>query len=82
MRWRTLVAPEFGSQRIDQLTTEQVDELLADLGQQSVNRQRQAKETIGAMLDIAVARRVIEDLDFEIDLFAGIVRGRLARDPG
>ena len=27
-------------------------------------------------------RRVIEDLDFEIDLFAGIVRGRLARDPG
>ena len=26
-------------------------------------------------------RRVIEDLDFEIDLFAGIVRGRLARDP-
>ena len=27
-------------------------------------------------------RRVIDDLDFEIDLFAGIVRGRLARDPG
>jgi transposase len=27
-------------------------------------------------------RRLIEDLDFEIDLFAGIVRGRLARDPG
>jgi transposase len=27
-------------------------------------------------------RRVIEDLDFEIDLFAGIVRGRLALDPG
>jgi transposase len=27
-------------------------------------------------------RRVIEDLDFEVDLFAGIVRGRLARDPG
>ena len=27
-------------------------------------------------------RRVIEDLDFEIDLFAGILRGRLARDPG
>ena len=26
-------------------------------------------------------RRLIEDLDFEIDLFAGIVRGRLARDP-
>jgi transposase len=27
-------------------------------------------------------RRLIEDLDFEIDLFAGIVRGRLALDPG
>ncbi|HEY3529789.1 MAG TPA: IS110 family transposase [Nocardioides sp.] len=27
-------------------------------------------------------RRLIEDLEFEIDLFAGIVRGRLARDPG
>jgi transposase len=27
-------------------------------------------------------RRLIEDLDFEIDLFAGMVRGRLARDPG
>ena len=27
-------------------------------------------------------RRLIGDLDFEIDLFAGIVRGRLARDPG
>ena len=26
-------------------------------------------------------RRLIEELDFEIDLFAGIVRGRLARDP-
>ena len=27
-------------------------------------------------------RRLIDDLDFEIDLFAGMVRGRLARDPG
>ena len=31
---------------------------------------------------IASLRRVIDDLDFEIDLFAGMVRGRLARDPG
>ena len=30
---------------------------------------------------IASLRRLIEDLDFEIDLFAGIVRGRLARRP-
>lgn len=27
-------------------------------------------------------RRLIEALEFEIDLFAGMVRGRLARDPG
>lgn len=31
---------------------------------------------------IASLRRVIDDLDFEIDLFAGLVRGRLVRDPG
>jgi transposase len=31
---------------------------------------------------IASLRRVMEDLDFEIDVFAGLVRGRLARDPG
>ena len=31
---------------------------------------------------VASLRRVIEALDFEIDLFAGMVRGRLARDPG
>ena len=30
---------------------------------------------------IASLRRVMEGLDFEIDLFAGLVRGRLARDP-
>jgi integrase len=52
---RTLVVPEFGSERIDHLTTEQVNELLADLGQQSVNRQRKAKVILGAMLDTAVA---------------------------
>jgi transposase len=31
---------------------------------------------------VASLRRLMEDLDFEIDLFAGMVRGRLARDPG
>jgi transposase len=31
---------------------------------------------------VASLRRLMEDLDFEIDLFAGLVRGRLARDPG
>jgi transposase len=31
---------------------------------------------------IASLRRLIDDLEFEIDLFAGIVRGRMAREPG
>jgi transposase len=31
---------------------------------------------------IASLRRVMEAVDFEIDLFAGLVRGRLVRDPG
>jgi transposase len=31
---------------------------------------------------IASLRRLIDNLDFEIDLFTGIVRGRLVRDPG
>jgi len=31
---------------------------------------------------IASLRRVIDDLDFEIDLFTGLARGRLVRDPG
>ncbi len=31
---------------------------------------------------VASLRRVIDELDFEVDLFAGIVRGRLVRDPG
>ena len=31
---------------------------------------------------IASLRRLIDDLDFEIDLFAGMVRGRMAREPG
>lgn len=31
---------------------------------------------------IASLRRVMEAVDFEIEVFAGLVRGRLARDPG
>ncbi len=31
---------------------------------------------------IASLRRLLEDLEFEIDLFAGLVRGRLTQDPG
>src|SRR6185503_17881546 len=31
---------------------------------------------------IASLRRLMDDLDFEIDLFAGMVRGRMAREPG
>lgn len=30
---------------------------------------------------VASLRRLIDDVEFEIDLFAGLVRGRLARDP-
>jgi transposase len=31
---------------------------------------------------IGSLRRLLEDLEFEIDLFAGLARGRLVRDPG
>jgi len=31
---------------------------------------------------IASLRRLIDDLEFEIDLFAGMVRGRMAQEPG
>src|SRR5450759_3829972 len=31
---------------------------------------------------IASLRRLMDDLDFEINLFAGIIRGRLAKEPG
>lgn len=52
---RTLVVPQLGGERLDELTTEQVNGLLAELGQQSLNRQRKAKVILGAMLDIAIA---------------------------
>lgn len=31
---------------------------------------------------IASLRRLMDDLDIEIDLFAGIIRGRMAKEPG
>lgn len=52
---RTLVIPEFGRKRIDEVTTEHVNELLTELGLQSLNRQRKAKVILGAMLDAAIA---------------------------
>lgn len=51
---RSHIVPELGETRVHELTTRQVNALLADLGQQSVNRQRKAKVILGAMLDTAV----------------------------
>jgi transposase len=31
---------------------------------------------------IASLRRLMDDLDFEVDLFAGMVRGRMVHEPG
>lgn len=53
---RTLISPELGSKRLDDVTTDHVNELLAELGQWSRNRQRKAKVILGAMLDFAVKR--------------------------
>ena len=52
---RNLVVPKLGHKRIDQLTTEHVNELLAEHCRQSLNRQRKAKVILGAMLDAAIA---------------------------
>jgi len=52
---RILVVPEFGDTSLHELTTERVNDLLVNLGQQSVNRQRKAKVIMGSMLDAAVA---------------------------
>jgi integrase len=51
---RRLVVPDIGSVRLEELTTDQINAVLADLGAQSVNRQRKAKVVTGAMLDVAV----------------------------
>lgn len=49
-----LVIPSLGTTIIGDLTTGLVDELLVDLGAQSLNGQRKAKVVLGAMLDTAV----------------------------
>lgn len=51
---RKLVVPVLGNSRLDELTTDRLNLVLADLGMQSVNRQRKAKVVTGAMLDMAV----------------------------
>jgi integrase len=51
---RKLVIPCLGAVTISALTTSQIDELLVELGTQSLNRQRKAKVVMGAMLDTAV----------------------------
>jgi len=50
---RKLVIPSLGATIISDLMTSMVDELLVELGAQSLNRQRKAKVVLGAMLDIA-----------------------------
>ena len=50
-----LVLPRLGTTIISDLTTRLVDELLVEVGEQSLNRQRKAKVVLGAMLDTAVA---------------------------
>ncbi len=51
---RNLVVPSLGAVRISAITTSMVDELLVELGTQSLNRKRKAKVVMGAMLDAAV----------------------------
>jgi len=51
---RKLVLPELGALRLNELSTEHVNAVLAELGTRSVNRQRKAKVVTGAMLDVAV----------------------------
>ena len=51
---RNFVVPRLGAMIISDLMTSMVDELLVELGTQSLNRQRKAKVVLGAMLDIAV----------------------------
>jgi integrase len=50
---RNLVIPTLGAVSIGDLTTSRIDEVLAVLGSQSLNRQRKAKVVMGAMLDAA-----------------------------
>jgi integrase len=51
---RRLVVPKLGLMRLHELTTDLINAVLAELGAQSLNRQRKAKVVTGAMLDAAV----------------------------
>lgn len=51
---RKLVLPALGDVRLSELTTNRINVVLADLGQQSQNLQRKAKVVMGAMLDAGV----------------------------
>lgn len=58
-------------------------DLFGPTGMALLDRLQQGERLSGPYLArVRSLRRVIEDLDFEIDLFAGILRGRLVRDPG
>ncbi len=50
-----LVVPRLGGVRLQALTTEGINVVLAELGTQSLNAQRKVKVVFGAMLDAAVA---------------------------
>ncbi len=52
---RKLALPKLGTASLLDLTTDQINAVLEDLGTQGVNRQRKAKVVTGALLDVAVA---------------------------
>ncbi len=52
---RNLVIPKIGALSISEVATGRINEVLLELGEQSLNRQRKAKVVLGAMLDTAVA---------------------------
>lgn len=55
-----LVVPRLGALRLDELTTDHFNAVLAGLGAQSLNRQRKAKVVAGAMFDAAVQLGALE----------------------
>jgi len=51
---RKLVVPRIGGARLNELTMNRINKVLAELGTESLNFQRKAKVVTGAMLDTAV----------------------------
>lgn len=49
-----LVIPRLGALSISEVATDRINDVLLELGEQSLNRQRKAKVVLGAMLDTAV----------------------------